>query len=218
MSAQILDTETNDKNEPEIIEAAWVNVHFGNPTTADEIQTVMLQPSRPITLGAMATHHIMDEDLIGCDPSASFEIGPIDYLIGHNIDFDWQAAGSPDVKRICTLALARDLWPTLDCHTQSALIYHVDRQNARERLKNAHSAAADILLCKTILDAEIALLAVESWDELWQRSEQARVPKIISFGKHRGMVIKDLPRDYVAWLLRATDPPIDPYLRKALTK
>ncbi len=176
----------------------------------------------------MATHGIMDEDLIGCDPSASFELPACDFVIGHNVDFDAQAAGIMPTqtnaaplnapKRIDTCAMARVCWPDLDCYSQAALIYHLDRQNARERLKSAHGAAADVLLCKTILDAEIAHTGVQSWEELWRFSEEARIPVKMYWGKHAGMAISDLPRDYVNWLLtKCNNPPIDPYLRKALT-
>lgn len=259
MTAIIFDTETHDKEEPEIIEASWLEVDFGNPTIpksklfVDESKVesihgdiVMLrqgaslrdvarsisgpftqrfQPSKPITLGAMATHNIMDEDLLGCDPSAIFELPPCDFVIGHNVDFDAQAAGIMATetnaaplsapRRIDTCAMARACWPDLDCYSQSALIYHLDRKNARERLKGAHGAAADVLLCKTILDACIAHSNARSWEELWAFSEEARIPKVMYFGKHKDMAIADLPRDYVAWLLRLPD--LDQYLRKALT-
>lgn len=62
--------------------------------------------------------------------------------------------------------------------------------------------------------AERQGLPVASWEELWHHSEEARIPKFINFGKHRGTAIADLPSDYRAWLLR--QPDIDPYLIKAL--
>lgn len=55
-----------------------------------------------------------------------------------------------------------------------------------------------------------------SWEELWEISEDARIPKIIRFGKHTGSKIEDIPHDYKRWLLGQAD--IDPYLRKALEK
>lgn len=217
-TAILLDCETHDKDEPEIIEVAWAEIYWKQPSKPSDVTCLRFQPSKPITLGAMSTHNIMDEDLRGCDPSASFEAPSCDFWCGHNCDFDWQAAGSPEgPKRIDTCAMARACWPDLDCYSQAALIYHLDRPNARERLKGAHGAAADILLCKTILDACIAHAGVQSWEELWRFSEDARVPRVMGFGKHRGMAIKDLPDSYVRWLLNATDPPIDIYLRKALT-
>ncbi|MFO1382174.1 MAG: DUF3820 family protein [Moraxella osloensis] len=36
------------------------------------------------------------------------------------------------------------------------------------------------------------------------------------FGKHKGVAIKDLPADYVDWLLKQAD--LDPYLHLALTE
>ncbi|HBZ18829.1 MAG TPA: DNA polymerase III subunit epsilon, partial [Betaproteobacteria bacterium] len=35
------------------------------------------------------------------------------------------------------------------------------------------------------------------------------------FGKHKGSLLSDMPRDYKEWLLKQGD--IDPYLRKALS-
>ena len=54
-----------------------------------------------------------------------------------------------------------------------------------------------------------------NFEELYQFSEMARIPKIITFGKHNGQPIKSLPSDYKQWLLKQND--LDPYLRKALT-
>lgn len=235
MTAAIIDSETTGKVEPEVIEVAWVELEWGTPTSItaepalDEdsneilVQTIHVQrfkPSKPIELGALATHGIMEEMLADAEPSCLCQPPECEFWIGANCEYDWEAMGSPPVKRIDTCALARHLWPTLDCYSQSALLYHLDRANARERLKNAHSAAADILICKTILDAEIAEInrgenPVNSWEELWQRSEIARIPTKMPWGKHRDMPIKDLPRDYVAWCLRLPD--LDKYMREALT-
>lgn len=217
MAAYIFDTETNDSTNPEIIEAAWLQLADPESLRAVEMFHMRYRPERPITLGAMAVHHIMDEDLVDCPPSATFALpDDCEYLIGHNIDFDWQAAGSPaHVKRICTLALARRLWPEADSHSQSALLYLVDRQNARVRLRGAHSAAADVENCHLLLTVIVDKLGgVASWDHLWHISEAARVPTVMPFGKHKGMPIAEVPADYKAWLMR--QPDVDPYLMKAL--
>jgi exodeoxyribonuclease X len=51
-------------------------------------------------------------------------------------------------------------------------------------------------------------------NSLFIMSETARIPKYITFGKHKGTAIKDLDPSYVTWLLRQDD--LDPYLRKAI--
>lgn len=213
MSALVFDTETTDVDAPEIVEAAYIELDDGLSACGHFSQNY--KPSKPISLGAMAVHHIMDEDVVDCPPSSSFALpAGTEYLIGHNIDFDWRAIGEPKVKRICTLALARSLWPSADSHTLSALTYLLDRENARRRLRNVHNALADVQLCHELLIHISTLLNVQGIEGLWQASEKARVPTHMPFGKHKGMAIAEVPRDYRDWLLR--QPDVDPYLTKAL--
>lgn len=218
--ALVFDTETTGLDDPEIIEAAWVWPHHGFIEKEDEHLfefCARFKPSKAISLSAMAIHHIMDEDLIDCAPSSEFSLpADTDYLIGHNIDFDWNAAGKPEVKRICTLALSRHLWPELDTHTLSAMVYFLARDEARDRLRGkAHSALDDVFNCILILNNIIRKLGgIKSWEELWKHSEVARIPTKMTFGKHKGVAIKDIPSDYKRWLLN--QPDIDQYLIKAL--
>lgn len=215
MSVLVFDTETTGTNEPEIIEAAWIDIHGKSPYCE------RFNPSKPIELGAMATHHIILADLVDCRPSSEFKLpDDVTYLVGHNIDFDWKVAGSPNVKRICTLALSRWLFPEIDSHKQSAMIYHLfSHEEARISCKDAHSALSDVQMCLTLLNALVAEMKnrgipAASISEIWQASETARIPTIMTFGKHKGMAIKDVPPDYKRWLLVQTD--IDPYLIIAL--
>ena len=216
MKALIFDTETTGIIEPEIIEAAWL--HVRSPSDPEILETFeqRFRPNKPIELGALATHHIMDEDLAGMPASGSFVLpGDVTHLIGHNIDYDWKVAGSPDVRRICTLALSRQLFPALDSHTQSAMLYHLQRGTARQNLIGAHSALADVHNCKRVLSFLVALLpGIRTWGDLWQASEAARIPTVMSFGKHKGELIRNVPKDYKRWLLGQAD--VDPYLRQAL--
>ena len=213
--AIIFDVEATDKKDAVIIEAASLDVTSLAPFEVSNPWVQRYNPGRPISLGALATHHIMDEELVHCPASNSFRLpAGTKYIIGHSIDFDWEAIGSPEVKRICTLALARSLWPELDSHTQSALLYYFERDTAREQLKNAHSALADVWICSKISLQIIAKLKPASLDSLWEMSEKARVPTIMPFGKHKGELISALPADYKRWALRLDN--ITGYLRKAL--
>ena len=223
MNALILDTETTDATDDrQLIEAAYMRVAltpgnwYVNAVSAPFV--MRYKPTAPIAFGAMATHHIVPEDLEDCPPHDTFTLpGSVDYLIGHSIDFDWQTIGSPaHVKRICTLAMARKVWPDTS-HTLSALMYMLsdDYAKTREELRSAHSAEADIDFCHRVLDAIIAKAGpFDSLEALWQFSEECRVPDTFTFGKHKGEKIADVPMDYVMWFLR--QPDVDPYLRKAL--
>ncbi|MCQ9616371.1 DUF3820 family protein [Paenalcaligenes niemegkensis] len=217
MTALLFDTETTGTRNAQVIEAAWLRLDSPSSLQVLEQFEERYCPSEKISLGALATHHIYDEELQGCRPHTDFAL-PADtqYIIGHNIDYDWQVAGSPNVKRICTLALSRRYFPKLDSHSQSALIYHIDRAGARARLKQAHSALADVQNCLDLLRTLVQAIGtpVNTWEELWLHSEQARIPATMPFGKHRGMPIADLPADYKAWLLRQDT--LDPHVKLAV--
>jgi exodeoxyribonuclease X len=213
--AIIFDVEATDKKDAVIIEAASLDVSSINPLVVGNPWVQRYNPGKPISLGALATHHIMDEELVNCPASSSFRLpAGTKYLIGHSVDFDWEAIGSPEVRRICTLALSRSLWPEIDSHTQSALLYFFERTTAREQLREAHSALADVWICSKILGQIIAKLRPTSLDALWEMSEKARIPTIMPFGKHKGELISQLPVDYKRWALRLDN--ITGYLRKAL--
>jgi len=152
MSAIVLDTETTSVDSPEVIELAYATMETPSSNLGDTM-LLRYQPTVPIALGAMATHNIIPEDLEGCDPwpgswAPPAELSSLDYIVGHNVDFDWRAIGEPKIRRICTLALARKAFPSLDSHTLGALTYHqYPAPMARRMLKDAHSAAADVDLC-----------------------------------------------------------------------
>lgn len=213
----IFDTETTGKNDPRIIEAAWLELASIKPFEITDGFCERYNPGKPIELGALATHHILDEELANCKPTSEFKL-PIDteYIIGHNVDYDWNVSGNPNVKRICTLALSRKVWTNLDSYSQSALLYHLDRENARDQLKNAHSALVDVGICAAILENICNSLNIESIEQLWAASEAACILTVMPFGKHKGLPLSEVPSDYKAWLLGTGD--LDPYLRKALEK
>ena len=197
----IFDTEATGIKEPVLIEAAWLELESLDPLSVENPFSQRYNPGKPITLGALATHHILDEELIDCPPACSFSLpSDIEYLIGHNVDFDWEVICKPEVKRICTLALARKLWPDLDSHNQSALLYYLERETAREQLRNEHSALTDVRICAVILDHICRQLGIKIIEDLYAESEKARTPTTMPFGKHKGQLLAD----------------IDSYLRMAL--
>lgn len=223
MTAYIFDSETTGLNAPQLVEAAWLKIDSTDEMRITDQFLARYKPSKPIELGALATSHILDEELVDCPSHETFSL-PHDtvFLIGHNVDYDWNVIGQPDVKRICTQALSRMLWPSADSHSQSAMIYLHYRSVAPALLRNAHAALDDVKNCHRLLKKIVRVLSqklgrpVEGWEELWIISEDARIPTHIGFGKHKGMAITDLPSDYKRWLLNQAD--LDPFVRKALTR
>jgi len=212
MLALLLDTETTGMKDPiQYIEIAYVPV-YNNLTSEDsQLFHQCYKPSKPIEFGAMATHHIVMEDLLDCPATGTFELPTqSQYLIGHNIDFDWGALGKPVIKRICTLALAREAYPQLDSHTLGSLMYALFGPVAREKIKGAHSALNDIRMNYEVFRRICKDLDLQTLDEAFTRSEEARIPKKIPFGKHKGTPISEVPYSYMTWCLR--QPDMDPYV------
>lgn len=222
MNALILDTETHDLNGYPI-EIAYAPCSFEQGVLVinqGEVFDEYFSCPEPIALGALATHHILETDIAEKPSFDTFKMPQgVQYLIGHNIDYDIKAIQKcqPDftVKGICTLALCRMVWPELP-HTLSAMYYHVmdDLELARKHLRHAHNAKADIYFTGVILKTLVEQLGIKDMNSLFIMSESARIPKYITFGKHKGAAIKDLDPSYVTWLLRQGD--LDPYLRKAI--
>ena len=224
MQAIILDTETHTLNgQPIEIAYAPIQIH-DDKLTLDKSQIFdqLYRVDEPISYAAMAVHHILESELVDQPHYTSFSL-PQDttYIIGHNIDYDIRALEKcgvdiSKIKAICTLALARLVWPDAEAHNISALIYMITKGSAKARdmIKKAHRADMDIILTANILMHEIHHLKIQTIEELYTASEDARIPRTINFGKHRGTAIADLPADYMQWLLRQED--LDPYLRKAI--
>lgn len=225
--AIIVDCESTDKQDRpdrlnEVIELAYVELRNYFPGHHFEQR---YKPKHPSTWGALATHHILPDDLLGMPSNETIDprMIPGNYWIGHNIDFDWTLLGAPPVKRICTLALSRSLYPQLDSHTLSAMLYFFLGANAatREKLRSAHSALADCFLCFELLkhlcqQLDIEYLDATGLEKLWLASEEARVPKIMTFGKFKDQPISAVDRGYANWYRRQSDP--DPYVIEAFRR
>ena len=226
MHSIILDTETHALNGlPIEIAYAPVELQQGQLSLDKEkIFDQLYSVNEPISYGSMAVHHILESDIEGQPFYTEFKLPKeVTYIIGHNIEYDIKAIERCGVdvshlKPICTLALARQVWKDAEAHNISALIYQISKgsEKARQLLKGAHRADADIILTANILMHIISLTNATDMEELYQLSEEAKIPKTMPFGKHKGVNLKDLPTDYVSWLRKQAD--LDPHLLTALDK
>lgn len=225
----VFDTETTDTDEDrQIVEAAWFAIESDDdeikPMPSPNPTVVRYQPTKPISCGSAAVHHILPSDLAGFGPSSNFKIPPdVDYVIGHNVDFDWEAAGRPaHVKRIDTDPMSRWIWQDADSYSQSALLYKLYGQThaVRAWLKDVHSAGIDVennvRLLVMILGQRPEITA---WSQLHAYSEECRIPRCCPFRQYRGMPFDELvdeDRGYVEWIYRQDW--IDSYLRTAVAR
>lgn len=230
MTTYILDTETTGLVEPHMTEAAYsiIEVNNGKIEVTQAPRSKRFNPLKPISLGSMATSHICDEDVAQEPPHTEFRLpSSVQYLVGHNIDFDMAVLKNAGVthtpKLICTKAMSSYLLPTLESHKLVSLLYYFHRQVAREQAKHAHAAIYDIYFTQLVLGSLIELANsqghnITDVESLYQFGEMARIPTHLSFGKYKGQAIKELAATsdgagYLKWLL--TQDSIDPYLAQA---
>lgn len=235
MSVYLFDVECTDKTDGEIIEAGLVRFleaedmfpggdAIGFPLCTSVAEVTRYRPTKPSTMGALAVHHILPHELEGCAPSHSFQLPEdCEYIVGHSIDFDWQAAGSPQhVKRIDTHAIARWVWPDASGYSLVALIYMLKGATSETRnlVRYAHSAGRDCLLAFYLLEAILALKPeIRTWSALWNYSEECRIPRTCPMKKFEGVPLDDLVRHepgFVDWCLRQSW--LDSYFRKGLLR
>lgn len=224
----VIDSETTGKKDSQPVELAFLEIGFPALEVKDSLDCYF-KPTIAIEYGALATHHIT-KSFLEDKPVVFGEVynnvladfHSANYYIAHNCDFDWSVLGSPDIKRICTLAISRYLHPELDSHTQSAMLYYYYGDRAREMVKDAHNALVDVKNCLKLFDRLLYTAASRSlitWEcsieDVWEFSEKCRIPEVITFGKHEGMKIADLPWDYKNWILGKEDQ-FDSYLIKAV--
>lgn len=226
--AIILDTETHDLNGL-VIQLAHAQLEF--QSHKEKLVPVMQSHTLfnqlysigdvQINFAAMAIHNIIDSDLQGMPHTSSIRLPIQDgYIIGHNIDYDINAiklSTQQDInlKPICTLALARMVWPELQAHTLSSLIYHIygPTEFARSLVQDSHDAATDIRNTAHLISAICAALHVHSIEDLYQASCTARIPTVMPFGKHKGVAIENVPAPYMRWFIGTDNP--DPYIAEA---
>ena len=230
MTTYILDTETMGLIEPHMTEAAYsiVEIIDGKVHVLQTPRAKRFNPLKEISLGSMAISPICNEDVADEPPHTDFRLPKsVEYLIGHNIDFDMAVIKNAGVthtpKLICTNAMANFLLPTLESHKLVSLLYHFHRNIARAQAKNAHAAIADIYFTELVLGSLIDLANSQGHEisdvkSLYEFSQMARVPTHLNFGKHKGDAIADLAAGsegagYLKWLLKQNS--VDPYLAQA---
>lgn len=219
----LIDTETTGGDPNEAIEVAWA---LFDPTADPVVHVQRFRPAGEMKLGATVVHGILPEELEHCPPSseaASFiPLEPGDFIVAHNVDFDYEVIGSPpDVRCIDTLGISQYLWPEIDCHKQLAVLYHLFGYERwlRDLAKEAHSAEADVRMLHLLATQIVQRQKIKSGGQFFNFSHHARThPKQIAWGKHRGKYLfstdesEAVPGDYLEYMLKQD---LNPYTRQA---
>jgi exodeoxyribonuclease X len=198
----------------------------------------LVAPGRRVPPAARAIHHLGDEELrvapklrlalgnvaeaVGLPGSAVEAVAAHNAVfdrgfIGSQVDSHCVRAFSAAPTWLCTWRLALHIWPEADSHSNQALRYGVRGVDVDFRawaVRHHLDDAAPLMPHRALYDAGVTacllrrMLASHTLEQLLALQEQPVLQRTCRFGKHRGTPWKDVPKDYLKWLLRA-DPPFD---------
>ncbi len=222
MKFVILDTETTGAQEQDrICQLAFI---VAEPqlvgTVVSEIHEDLCKPPLPISYGAMAVHHITNEQVRDkplCTETESWwrllELNrPQNYLVIQNAEFDLAMLEKEgfvsNMVLIDTLRCLRHLYPDLESHGLQYVRYAFglyksetkEAKSAGVKIR-AHDALGDVLVLKLLLDH---LLAEHSADELAELTKKPITYKTFRFGKYKDEDIVEVAKKdpgYLEWML-----------------
>ncbi|MDE2106254.1 MAG: DUF3820 family protein [Patescibacteria group bacterium] len=210
MSILVLDTETTglSAEEDRVCEIAVVEVDPRQRTMGQFAQS-LVNPGRGIPHQASAVHHLTDSHVEGAPGLEEVldRLVPagVEAYCAHNAQFDRGfLIGLPDRPWVCTWKCAKAVWSEAPSYSNQVLRYwlKLDVPLLTGRGAYPHSALYDALTTAQIL---LKLLEEKSVEELVEISGRPVLLKKMTFGKHKGTLFSEVPKDYRAWLRRQPD-------------
>lgn len=172
----------------------------------------------------MAVHHITEEAIAEKKPfNGSLDRANLQdrlndgyTLVAHNAKFDVGVLENHDVKTpayICTLKLARHLYPELEAHNLQFLRYALGLKFSTQI--DPHDALSDVIVLERLFYLLLAELinkeplhGKDAEDDLEitkkRMIEITQAPSLLHkclFGKYVGTLWRDVPREYLEWIV-----------------
>jgi exodeoxyribonuclease X len=192
-----------------VCEVGWcqVRTYADEPAEIGDPLGMLVNPNRPMPPEARAIHHIGDSDLAD---SPAIETGFLalfsgepDVFAAHNCAFERSFFTGGATPWICTLKVARRLWPDSPSHSNQCLRYFLGVQIDEALAMPPHRAAPDAYVTAAILLEALKHTTVEQMIE-WT-SQPSLLPGAINFGKHKGVLWSQCDPSYLDWMARQPD-------------
>jgi exodeoxyribonuclease X len=200
---RVIDFETTGMPpDAAICEIGWADIGEG---AYQGHQSVICNPGRPMPPEARAVHHLSDADCangISVTEGLRVLMAGADVFCAHNVVFEQAFFAGGDRPWICTLKVARRLWPECPSHSNQCLRYWLGLNIADLLAMPPHRAGPDAYVTAEILRVALGEATVEqmiAWTKL-----PSLLPSV-TFGKHRGTPWPDLPWDYLQWVAFKSD-------------
>jgi exodeoxyribonuclease X len=212
MKLIVVDTETSDLDPDKgakLLELAWIELsHTGQAWEQTCFNEFYIEhpPHTFINPHAQAVHHIR-ADMLTKEKGAISRYEAVrtliecleedTILVAHNADFDSKFL--PEITRpwICTFRSAKHIWPAAPGYSNQVLRYWLKLNPDLPNGRYPHQALYDISVTVDILKK---MLEQYSPQQLLELSKTPVRLKQIGFGKHRGQLFEQIPRDYLVWL------------------
>ena len=191
----ILDTETASL-QGGVVELALLHIDT-DLNVVGEFHS-MVNPERPIEPGAFAVHGISDADVADAPTLAQIPaLGAVTHAIAHNLTFDSRMLKGhlKAEASLCTLSLSRQYLKGAANHKLENLKRELGLPDQK-----SHSALGDVYTTLDLLRHLLPLTGVPL-DTLFKRAAQPKLIHRMTFGKHKGLLISQVPADYRSWLL-----------------
>lgn len=198
---RIADTETTGfPPHAELVEIGWTDLRLYPEGWVIEVdnQSAFVNPGCPIPPKATEIHGITDAMVAdGMKPNDARALLDKDaaFLGAHNVAFDRQfvRSGKPWV---CTLECGRKLWPGAPNHKLETLKEYL----GIELDGDAHRAGYDAAVAARIFLEAVKLMP---FDEMINVSKPDHVPRVMPFGKHKGVLFSQIDEGYLRWILKS---------------
>lgn len=209
----VIDTETTGLAQgSEPIEIALVRVNEGEIRSWDHS---VVRSAKVVEIEARAAHHIQQEEidkaplLVDVVPGWLHEWPT--HIAAHNAVFDKRimepylfGLNLHMMPWICTYKCAVKLWPDLYSHKLQSIRYSLGLKVTIPVGLYPHRALYDALVCAALLQHMLTQPGV-TLDQLESWSGAPLLLSKVPMGTHRGKKWKDVPRDYLNWILRQSD-------------
>lgn len=209
MKIILADTETAGLRRPVkpatgIVQVAWLYIaeQEGKYVIVEE-NCHITDPGMPIDAKASEVHGLYDIDVQG-KPSVFdvFKLEEPSFFIAHNAAFDFPrlAEGIENcVGKLCTLLGARKYLKDAPNHKLTTLVEFYGLE-----AYPAHDALGDTKMTLGVLNLLLEKTGMSLFD-LAKDVMNAKVPEEMTFGKYKGLPFREVPSDYIRYMLGRED-------------
>ena len=210
MNIKIIDTETASLKGT-ILEVGTVTVDNNLKFISEETDLIRPPDGTVLSYEAMAVNNITPEMLEGKPTFTEVqdEYNGADVYVAHNKSFDQKVLTKEDhtfgdKQWVCTLQLARKIYPDSPSHKLMVLFYYLGIYKTFNYEGEAHRALFDVHVTYALLQHMMQTQKVNTLEDLLESTKVDVAKEKCTFGKHRGKTwewILENDLSYCRWVV-----------------